>query len=225
MSVALYQLLTLLSAAPLAAGYWLVAGQRAVLTQFVAGLTPWLVLLALLPAVVALLRPAWLLAMLNWLLRKLGRPTFALQLPASGLGLGLLMGAASWLLWGGSFAALTFALAPYSQTEWIRLTPVLVTTFAVGYAIGILSLITPSGLGVREGAYYLLLVPLMEGSAVAVVALAMRLWIVLGEVAMAGVSMLLADQEQTTAEGVAYPRSYANAYPPPATSTRERPVE
>ncbi|HMN26834.1 MAG TPA: lysylphosphatidylglycerol synthase domain-containing protein, partial [Caldilineaceae bacterium] len=167
MSVALYQLLTLLSAAPLAAGYWLVAGQRAVLTRFVAGLTPWLVVLVLSPVVVALLRPGWLIAMLNWVLGKFGRPTLAMQLPASRLALGLLLGAASWLFWGGSFAALTFSLAPYSPSDWIQLTPVLVTTFAVGYAIGLLSVITPSGLGVREGAFYLLLVPLMEGSAVA----------------------------------------------------------
>ncbi len=72
----------------------------------------------------------------------------------------------------------------------LRLLPHLVAAYAIAYAIGFVSLLTPSGLGVREGAFYLLLAPLLGGGFVTVIALAMRIWTTLGELLAAGVSLL-----------------------------------
>ena len=75
----------------------------------------------------------------------------------------------------------------------LALAPHLVAAYPIAYAIGFISLITPSGLGVREGAFYLLLAPIMGGGAITIVALAMRLWTTLGELVAAGVCVLLPD--------------------------------
>ena len=58
-------------------------------------------------------------------------------------------------------------------------------------AAGYISFITPSGLGVREGVAYLLWAPLIGGATATIAALAMRLWLMLGELAGAGVGLLL----------------------------------
>jgi uncharacterized membrane protein YbhN (UPF0104 family) len=137
----------------------------------------------------------------------------------------LAMGVASWLLWGLSFAALTFALGPYGQGEWLPLAPLLVTAFAVGYAIGILSIMTPSGLGVREGAYYLLLVPVVDGGTVALAALAMRLWIVLGEVVMAGAAALVVREDDRQRLELPDARAYSSAFVAPVSSAPKTPTE
>jgi hypothetical protein len=190
MSMVLYQAVTLLAVAPIAALYLLLNQQTGLWTGLLAGATPWLVGVGLAPLLIFLIRPAWLVALVNWALRRIGRPALEATLSTGRLLLFLSLGVLSWLLWGASFAALTFGLRVYAHDDILRLAPYLVAVFSVGYAIGFLSLITPSGFGVREGAYYLLLTPLLDGGAVTVAALAMRIWIVLGEVIMAGLSAI-----------------------------------
>ena len=65
------------------------------------------------------------------------------------------------------------------------LAPHLIAAYAIAYSVGFLSIITPSGFGVREGALYLLLVTVMDPAVVTVAALAMRFWTMIGEVTMA----------------------------------------
>ena len=60
-------------------------------------------------------------------------------------------------------------------------------------------MITPSGLGVREGAFYVLLAPLLGGGTITVLALAMRLWTTLGELIGAGISALFQNRRPAPA--------------------------
>lgn len=189
-SVLLYQLITLLAVGPIAAFYFPLSRNWGPLTPLVNQLPGWLILLILLPIGGFLMRPRWLFGLINWALSKIGRRPLATLL--SGRQLAVLLGAATlnWLLWGAAYAALTFALSDFSRSAMGQLAPQLIAIYVIAYAIGFLSLITPSGFGVREGALYLLLVPLLDGGIVTVTALAMRIWTTLGEVLFAGLSAL-----------------------------------
>lgn len=189
--VALYQAVILLAVAPLTAIYLLLTGNLGLFTDFLAAWTPWIIGLATLPALVFLARPQWLIDIINWALVKLGRVPLAAELTSLRL-LGLLTVAAlNWLVWGASFAALAFALSDDTAAEMLRLLPHLLFSYPIAYAIGFLSFITPSGFGVREGAFYVLLAPIMTGGVATAIALAMRLWTTLGEVLMAGLAAWL----------------------------------
>jgi uncharacterized membrane protein YbhN (UPF0104 family) len=198
-SVLFYQVLTLLGASPIAAIYFGVTGNWGLLTGPLHAWTPLLVGLGLAPIVVFVVRPAWLIEIVNWLLAKLKRPPLALNLTRADAVVVLLLAAVDWLLWGACFAALTFALEAFPPAEILQLAPHLVAGYAIAYVVGIVSLITPSGLGVREGALYLLLAPLVGGGVVAVAAIAMRLWVTLGELLAAGACLLFLREEPLAA--------------------------
>ncbi len=189
-SAALYQIVNLLAATPIAALYFLWSDNWGLLTDLLSGFANWLVGLGLLPVAIFLAKPGWLLDLINWLLHKIGRQALETKLSSLALLRLLLLGVFNWLLWGAAFAALTFALGDYTSAQLLALTPHLVAVYAIAYAIGFVSFITPSGFGVREGAFYLLLVPLLDGGVVTVAALAMRLWTMAGEVILAGLSAL-----------------------------------
>lgn len=191
-SAALYQAVSLLAVAPITALYWATGGRR-VLGGLVGQAAPWLLALALAPLLLFLLRPQWLLAAIDWALYKLGRPALGATLSTRQLLRLLAVSAFDWLLWGAAFATLAFALTAYRGAEAAALLPHLVAAFPVAYAIGFASLITPSGLGVREGALVLLLAPVMPAGIVTVIALAMRLWTTLGEVVIAGAMLVLTE--------------------------------
>ena len=154
-------------------------------------LIPILAMLAILPVLVFLILPQLLTGSINWMLNKMGRESLDTELSSGRLLALLLVAMVNWLLWGGSFAALTFGLNAYSQAEMMALAPHLIAAYPIAYAIGFLSFITPSGFGVREGAFYLLLTPLLGGGVTTVIALAMRVWTTVGELIMAGLSVLL----------------------------------
>ena len=113
-------------------------------------LPPDMAVIVLLPLLLFLWRPEWLLGVINWALRKVRRPRLAYVLTRgvliTALGLALL----DWLLWGLTFAAFAFALLPPHAIDLVGLAPHLVAAYAIGNAVGFLSVITPSGIGVRE---------------------------------------------------------------------------
>ena len=198
-SVVFYQILVLLSALPVAALYLGVTGNWGLLTPV---LTPWTTLFvvgSLIPIAVYLVRPAVLLDVVNWVLVKLKRLPLAANITRPAAVTVLLLALLDWLLWGSSFAALTFALQEYSTVDLLRLAPHLIAAYAIAYTIGLISLLTPSGIGVREGAFYVLLAPLLGGGVITVAALAMRLWTTLGELVAAGISALVRDGADSTA--------------------------
>jgi uncharacterized membrane protein YbhN (UPF0104 family) len=194
-SVILYQVIILLAVAPITAVYLLTTGNLGLLADLFSSIAPQLILvlaiLAITPVIVFLILPQLLTGSINWALRKMGRDALDTQLSSGRLLALLLVAMANWLLWGGSFAALTFGLNDYTAAEMVSLTPHLIASYPIAYAIGFLSFITPSGFGVREGAFYLLLTPILGGGVTTVVALAMRVWTTVGELIMAGLSVLL----------------------------------
>lgn len=198
-SVIFFQLVTLLAVAPITALYLL--GQPAVasIPLLNNGWSGWLGGSLLLPVGLFLASPRLLFALLNWGLRKLGRPLLPVPLTSSQLGSLLGLAVLHWLSWGAAFATLTFALGDFNAPQMLQLSPHLVALYTVAYAIGFLSLITPSGFGVREGALYLLLTPMLDASLVTVAALLMRGWTTLGELIMAGVSALFGGQTRARA--------------------------
>ncbi|MBI5957020.1 MAG: hypothetical protein HY871_08465, partial [Chloroflexi bacterium] len=62
--------------------------------------------------------------------------------------------------------------------------------FAASYVIGFLSLLTPSGLGVREGVMILLLAPAFSLPVATVISIVSRLWMISGELFGTGVALL-----------------------------------
>ena len=189
-SVILIQVITLLGVLPLAAVYLLLTGNLGLLSAGMTGTAPWLAGLALGCVLIFLLRPGWLFGLLNWLLVKVGRPALPITFSSARLLGLLLMGMGIWILWGLTFAAVTFGVVALPPAQMRADLLHLVAAYPMGYAMGYLSFITPSGLGVREGALFFWLEPVIGGGVATLAALAMRLLTTAGEVVLAGGSAL-----------------------------------
>jgi len=192
-SIVLYQVIITLAVAPIAAVYFAVTGNWGVLTDLMRNVAPWAIVIGLAPLLAFIIRPAWLIALVNWGLQRLGRNRLPRGLTRVELLYALALASIDWLLWGAAFAALAFGVHAYTPAEMWTLAPHLIAIYPVAYVIGFLSFITPSGLGVREGTLYLLLAPVTGGATITLLALAMRVWTTLGELIAAGVSALLPD--------------------------------
>lgn len=66
--------------------------------------------------------------------------------------------------------------------------PIISSIYPFAWSIGFLSLITPSGLGVREGVLSMFLTTCLPPVTATLVALLARLWMVITEVVLAGVA-------------------------------------
>ncbi|MCC7355138.1 MAG: flippase-like domain-containing protein [Anaerolineae bacterium] len=171
-SVVVHQALSGLAVTLLGVGYFAWAGQGEALRT----LAP---LLLVLPLVTLALRARWLETALNLVLRRLGRPPLRIGLRSRTL-VALTLGyVASWSLVGVGFAMLVRALTPVGPEAL----PHLVVSFALAWLVGYLSFLTPSGLGVREGAIVWLLGGILSLPVAALVSLSARLWFIVGEVA------------------------------------------
>src|SRR5829696_3726236 len=93
-----------------------------------------------------------------------------------------------WAVTGLAFAALVAALHPLAAGD----VPLVVAAYAAAYAAGFLALLTPAGLGVREGVLVVALAPVLPAGPPLVVALVSRLWMMLVELAGAAVAHLVA---------------------------------
>jgi len=96
--------------------------------------------------------------------------------------------AAYWAVTGLAFAALVASLYPLAAAD----VPLVVAAYAAAYAAGFLALLTPAGLGVREGVLVVALAPVLPAGPALVVALVSRVWMMLVEAAGAGVAQLVA---------------------------------
>jgi uncharacterized membrane protein YbhN (UPF0104 family) len=93
-----------------------------------------------------------------------------------------------WAVTGLAFAALVAALHPLAAGD----VPLVVAAYAAAYAAGFLALLTPAGLGVREGVLVVALAPVLPAGPALVVALVSRVWMMLVELAGAAVAHLVA---------------------------------
>ncbi len=189
-SIALYQAINLLSALPFAGAYlqWVDRGWVDGELRLGAGGDMGWLLLAGLPFLVLLLRPGWLQAGLDGLLRALGREPLDASLRARDLAILWLGGLVDWILWSGAFALLAGAVLelPGRAEVWAGL----LTAYPVAYAVGYLSFVAPGGLAIREGALALLLAPVLGPGPGILLALAMRTLQVVLEVLWAGCVLL-----------------------------------
>ena len=97
-----------------------------------------------------------------------------------------------WLIMGSAFALLAASFTPVTPQQFAAL----IATWAAAYVIGYLSMITPSGLGVREGVMILLLAPLFPAPIPTIIALAARLWMVIAEVVGAAIALVVRTRER-----------------------------
>jgi uncharacterized membrane protein YbhN (UPF0104 family) len=93
-----------------------------------------------------------------------------------------------WLAMGIPFAQLIAALSPTSAAlNWLQAAAL----FALSWCAGFVVVFVPAGFGVRESALSLLLLPYLPAGAAASVALLSRLWWMLIEAVLIGISMAL----------------------------------
>jgi uncharacterized membrane protein YbhN (UPF0104 family) len=187
-SLVLFQVVMLLATAPILVIYFIWIDTKSLAAQLVGHLPPALIWAAMIPVFAFLLRPQWLVQLLNWGLARMQRPPLALKLTSGMLLTLTLVALFDWLLWGGVFAAFTVAVASSGLGDQAGLAPLLVASYALANVVAFLSVIAPGGFGVREGAFYLLLTPHIAGSVVTLLALGIRVWGVLGELLFALIS-------------------------------------
>jgi uncharacterized membrane protein YbhN (UPF0104 family) len=191
-SLVLFQVVMLLATVPILVVYFVWIDTKSLAAQLVGHLPPALLWAALIPVLAFLLRPQWLVQLLNWGLARVQRPPLALKLTSGMLLTLTLVALFDWLLWGGVFAAFTFGVAGAGVgnrvSDLAGLAPLLITSYSLANVIGFLSVIAPGGFGVREGAFYLLLTPHIAGSVVTVIALGIRVWGVVSELLLALIS-------------------------------------
>jgi len=92
-----------------------------------------------------------------------------------------------WIYSGGMFGVLAHAFMPMTPKLWTACVP----AFAGSWLVGFFSLITPAGLGTREGAMWLILKPFMPPAQAAVLAVSSRLMMMATELLCAGLTTLL----------------------------------
>ena len=153
-SIFLYQVVILLAVAPIAVAYLLLSGNLGPLSAFLPMVAPGIIGIVLAPIVVFLVRPEYLMAILNWGLNKLGRARLETHLSSRRLALLLVAAILTGSCGGPPLRPLPLR-SVHMISSRIALIPHLVAAFPIAYAVGFLSLITPSGFGVREGAFYL----------------------------------------------------------------------
>lgn len=149
---------------------------------------------AVLAAVVGM-HPALLNAALaagEKLLARLGRPRELPRVPYRyGFVLAMLLFyTINWAVLGLGFALLGQALAPAPLAPGQLL--LLAGAFTIAWNVGVFALFAPAGLGVREAAIAVLLAAAFPAGWPALLALAARVWIVLGEALAFGVAALWA---------------------------------
>jgi glycosyltransferase 2 family protein len=194
-SIVLHQAISTAAGLVLAALYFAVAGQGV----WFHWLRPFLLAV---PLGLVLLQPRILERVLNGVLVRLRRQPLVVTLTWGQVWVLLLRYCIVWLGMGLSYSALVRALTPVQPGGL----PYLVASWAAAYVIGYLSLLTPSGIGVREGVMVVLLAAIMPEPVAAVIAIVARLWMIAGEVVGAGVSLASirwAGQRSRTHSGVA----------------------
>ena len=177
-SILIHQAISTAAGIVVAALYFAVADNSA----WAATLRPFLFAV---PLGLLLLQPRLLEKILNWVLARLHQPLLHVTLTWRRTWYFLLRYFVVWFLMGLSFAALVRALTPLEP----GMLPHLVASWAAAYVIGYLSMLTPSGLGVREGVLLLLLSGILPGSVAAVIAIIARLWMTVCE--LLGTALIL----------------------------------
>jgi uncharacterized membrane protein YbhN (UPF0104 family) len=143
-------------------------------------------LILVIPLVVLLLAfPRLVLPLLNKVLRRTGRAEISFELSPGWAAAIFLFYAILWVVQGAGYFFLVRSVAVVP----VRLLPQFVGIYAAAWIAGFVSFVSPGGLGVREGVMAFLLGFYLPPSVSAVIAIVSRIWVTIGEVICAGVTL------------------------------------
>lgn len=193
-SIVLYQVVSVASGLALAGGVYLVVGQMGRASKPLgarAPVLPWEFPVWGLVGVVVLAVVVCYPPLMNWVLRQifrlLRREPVQIQLAVGDVARFFFHRLGIWILQGLAFAMFVRSVYPVDLVDL----PVIAASFVVSWVIGFMSLLTPSGLGVREAVQaglLALIVPLPVAVALAVLS---RIWLIIGEVVAAGIGLAI----------------------------------
>lgn len=186
-SVVLHQVVFVWVGLAIAGLYFLVTWNLEVGTRIL----PFLVAM---PAILFLLQPSVFGRAINALLIRMGRQPIQSNLTGRDLLALFTAHGISWLLYGLSFYLFVLAAYPVDLSELPRLG----ASFTAAYVVGFLSLVTPSGLGVREGVLIYLLSLSLPLPVATVLAVASRLWLIVSEIASTAIALLIRNPQSVT---------------------------
>lgn len=169
-------------AAVIAASYFLVA------VSGVGGSVLRWIAVALVPVVLVLLHPRVFRAIADYLLKRLGRDPLPAVIPYGRVLLLVLMYLLSWLLIGAASYAFVRSLYPVSGADL----PAVGAAYALAWAVAMVTFISPSGLGTRDGAYALALKSIVPGAVAVAIAVAARIFQTLIEIVYVALVALVA---------------------------------
>jgi hypothetical protein len=124
-----------------------------------------------------LLHPRVFRRCVDWLMKRLKREAVDVNLTYSGILILIMIYCACWFWPGLGFFLLVKSFYDVEVARWSAFLGI----FAVAWLAGFVSLVTPSGLGVREGIMSSLLAIYMPVSMAVIVALVARLWATVAE--------------------------------------------
>ena len=175
-SLSLFFVIHLLAVGPIAAAYLATWGRTSAFAYWLGGFSPWWAVVVGVPVVAMVVWPDALVAGANRLLSKAGRPPLVVALTAAQLLATLGLSFVAWACFAGGFAALAAAVMPRLSSGMLTVLPHLVAAYPIAFFVGFVSLLTPSGLLVRDGMLFLLLAPVIGKENSLIVSIAMRVW-------------------------------------------------
>ena len=144
------------------------------------------------------IRPRHLELLVNPLLKLARRPPISLPLRYRDLLAIVVLYAVNWMALGLGFYLLTSAIYPME----LRYLAYLAASFALAACIGVLVLVAPAGIGVRDAALVIALSAIMPQAIAVVITLASRLWMTLGELLGVAVVALAVGRQRASSLAV-----------------------
>lgn len=129
-----------------------------------------------------------ILSILRFLPGKMGREFLTISLPDLKTIFSLyIYYLVFWIFFGAIFVCFVSGIHPLDANQWLLVG----SSIALGFFLGFILVIFPGGIGVRESALYVLLLPFMPAAATLLVSVGSRIWVMLGEVLSLGIIMSL----------------------------------
>jgi uncharacterized membrane protein YbhN (UPF0104 family) len=152
--------------------------------------------LALPVAALVALDPRIFHRLANFALKRLGREPLPVSLPRSAVLLYTAVAAVAFVIAGVAVWAFTEAVHPVAPDD----IPTVVGSYSVGFAISVLTIVLPGGLGAREGAMVAALSPVMPVAVALAVSISIRLLQIGIEVLFATITPVWARRSATAPE-------------------------
>jgi uncharacterized membrane protein YbhN (UPF0104 family) len=144
-------------------------------------------LLVLVPLTLVWIYPPWFNAIVNFLLKRIRQKPVEFKPSARQAAKLMLIYLVVWLVQSLGFY---FLILSFHSMDW-RAVAVLPGAYSLSWILGVVVLVAPGGLGVREGVFALLLGPVIPGALNVVASLLSRIWITLSELLLLGSIFLI----------------------------------